>query len=94
MQPIINCLWNFLGLNVVRRVPDYVYGAIQNSPEKNAINDPKYLKIFTVQTTTSASAKSQIPEHKLEFDEICPEEVRKTYPEYIYILFWDREKNN
>ena len=23
---VINCLWNFLGLNVVRRVGDYMYG--------------------------------------------------------------------
>ena len=60
---VLNCLWNFLGLNVVRRVGNYIYGTLHHSPLKKKLNDEKYMKVFTVQTTTSYSAKDKIPEH-------------------------------
>ena len=87
---VISCLWNFLGVNVIRSLGNYIYATIRYSPQKKNIADPKYLKIFTVQTTTSESAKAKIPAHKLEKDGICPSDALHLYPEYIHISFWDR----
>ena len=53
---VLYCLWNFLGLNVIRSLGNYIYGTIRQSPIKKHIADPKYQAIFTVQTTTSESA--------------------------------------
>ena len=76
---------------VIRRLGDYIYATIRHSPEKDQISDPKYLKIFTIQTTTSELAKEKIPEHLLEKDGICPPDALDQYPEYIRISFWDRK---
>ena len=65
---VLNCLWNFLGLNVVRRIGNYIYNTLHHSPLKKKLNNPEYMKVFTVQTTTSYSAKEQIPEHLLKKD--------------------------
>ena len=78
---VINCLWNFLGLNVIRTLGNYIYATIRHSPQKKNIADPKYLKIFTIQTTTSDCAKAEIPAHRLEPDGVCPEgEALEAYP--------------
>ena len=90
-ETVVNCLWNFLGLSIIRRLGDYIYGAIRHSEEKKQIQDPKFQAIFTIQTTTSSQARAKIDAHKLEFDEILPEELKHLYPEYIMISFWDRK---
>ena len=91
---VIYCLWNFMGLNVIRTLGNYIYATIRHSPQKKNIANPKYLKIFTIQTTTSESAKAKIPAHELKPDGICPEELLEQYPKYIYISFWERTCGN
>ena len=84
------CFWYYLGVYVIRSSGSFIYNTIRHSPQKNNIADPKYLKIFTIETTTSKSAAEKIPAHKLKLDGICPKEALDEYPEYIYISFWKR----
>ena len=71
---VLYCLWNFLGLNVVTRVGNYIYSTLSHSPLKKKLQDKEYMKVFTVQVTTSASATAQIPEHKIKKDPHLPGE--------------------
>ena len=87
---VLHCLWYFLGVAAVRSLGSYIYVTIRNSKEKDHITDPRYLRIFTIQTTTSTSACAKIPAHELAKDGICPDEALDEYPAYIRISFWER----
>ena len=45
------------------------------------------MKVFTIQVTTSASAKDKIPEHEIVKDPKVPEDAQ---PQYIHISFRER----
>ena len=45
------------------------------------------MKVFTIQVTTSRSAKDKIPEHEIVKDPKVPEEAQ---PQYIHVSFKER----
>ena len=48
------------------------------------------MKVFTIQVTTSASAKDKIPEHEIVKDPKVPDDAKPPQPKYIHVSFSDR----